>query len=179
MSNCDLDVHPLSFHSASILIRCSVCQERLETDFESFCLKCKRYLPEENTSTPTATTAASILMGVPCPTPFPFLPITVMAFAIPLQRYGHLPPPCNSLPRLESPTISIAPPSVQGNSRSMPLRHAISRWAWGGGGRAILMGRTVFQLIIHKSYLWVIYLWVTFCIFAPDLQHIIILSWQE
>ena len=24
-------------------------------------------------------------------------------------------------------------------------------------------------LIIYKSYLWVIYLWVTFCVFAPDL----------
>ena len=39
-----------------------------------------------------------------------------------------------------------------------------------------------FQLIIHKSYLWVIYLWVTFCIFAPDLQHTSILKgllWQH
>ena len=47
-SNCDLDVHPPPVHSALILNRCSVCQERLATDFESFCLKCKRYLPDNN-----------------------------------------------------------------------------------------------------------------------------------
>ena len=47
-SNCDFDVHPSPVHSAPILIRCSVCQDIPDTDFESFCLKCKRYLPDNN-----------------------------------------------------------------------------------------------------------------------------------
>ena len=45
-SNCDFDVHSPAVHSAPNLRRCSACHEMPEADFESFCLRCSLYLPE-------------------------------------------------------------------------------------------------------------------------------------